>query len=621
MNMEYFAQIGTIVCAGGIFFALILSLAIPPKYTKRVLSWIAVICAVAALIMYGFGYSSLSSSFGINTLHTVADVCHVFVGSNNWEKIAKAYGDSQFWEFISWTVHLLAMTTSASAVIVSLGSQLLKRIRIRLLRRRNINLIFGLNENTLEFGHTLSETKRGAVLFVDKNPTSKSSVSVEQMGALLRTDADALNGTVRFLKSLGLKPGKRKLFVYALDGSYRSNLQYATGLLTALEAKGILPEQLSLTLLGPGNDIDHALQATPEHYGFGSLISINKPELIARILTRNYPPYQSLTFNAEGCATSDFHAVVIGFGQTGQAVLRQLIMNSQFKGSNCRISVFAPDYKKQMGWIWHEYREMLDHYNVSLFPFDGRSRQLYDYLSTHIATVNYIVICTGSEIANLEIGERLQTFLQHRNCNAPILMCSNSGVHCQSAGESITSHNIYTPEILCSDEIDRMAMVLNQSYQRTGNMRQNWITCNYFDRMSSRAAADFCDALLYCAGTTREQALTNWNPQGALLENLAATEHLRWNAFHYCMGFRPMTEQEFQERAAIYLEEKAKDPNTGYRITKDISKRIHACMIPWEALDDYSKKENAITGGHRDYAENDRNNVRDLAKVLHAMKQ
>ena len=44
-------------------------------------------------------------------------------------------------------------------------------------------------------------------------------------------------------------------------------------------------------------------------------------------------------------------------------------------------------------------------------------------------------------------------------------------------------------------------------------------------------------------------------------------------------------------------------------------------MIPWEELDSFSARENAITGGNRDYAENDRSNVRDLAKVLRAMKQ
>ena len=84
------------------------------------------------------------------------------------------------------------------------------------------------------------------------------------------------------------------------------------------------------------------------------------------------------------------------------------------------------------------------------------------------------------------------------------------------------------------------------------------------------------------------------------MENLAASEHLRWNAFHYSMGFRPMKEEEFRERAEQYKAAGKLDPT--YRITKDVNIRIHACMIPWDELDSYSAKENAVTGQTADYA-------------------
>ena len=63
-----------------------------------------------------------------------------------------AYEGKIGWEIFFWIVHLLAMTTTVSAAIVSLGSELLKKIRLRILRKRDVAIIFGLNENTLEFG-------------------------------------------------------------------------------------------------------------------------------------------------------------------------------------------------------------------------------------------------------------------------------------------------------------------------------------------------------------------------------------------------------------------------------------------------------------------------------------
>ena len=165
-------------------------------------------------------------------------------------------------------------------------------------------------------------------------------------------------------------------------------------------------------------------------------------------------------------------------------------------------------------------------------------------------------------------------------------------------------------------KIDRMAMELNHSYCGSGTAQENWRNCDYFSRMSSRASADFAMALLHSAGISIQEALEDWNPQGELLENLAKTEHLRWCAFHYCMGFRPMSREEFDARSQIYRKELADTGSGKIRIGKDLQQRIHACLVPWEELDDLSARENAITGKSTDYKEMDRNNVRAIPAIL-----
>lgn len=624
MDNPIYAQI--ILASAALFLAIIVSLAVPPRHSKKVLGTIATVTVIIALGMYGYGYAYQFLHGGGNTtrftsiLRTVFDASRIFAGSENWSDISAAYeGLSRGWEVLFWVVHLTAMLTSASAVIVLLGSRLLKRLRILLFRMRDITLIYGLNEDSLEFGRILSEAGEDAILFIDRSGQTKGHDAVDRMGALVRSDPDALGGSVRFLRSIGLRKGKRHVRVYALDGSMRSNKQFAQSLLSSLQARNISPEQTSLTILSLDEETDNALQAFSGRYGYGSVLSVNEPNMVARILIRNYPPCRTLSFDENGRATQDFHGVIVGFGQIGQAVLRQIVMNSQFQGSTCRITVFDPDYEKRMGWLSHECREMLKYYNVEMHPYDGRSSRLYDYLEANADSINYVAICAGSESSNVEIAERMQLYLHRRDCCAPILMCSSQGVSRLSEDEQIISHRIYVPQILSSDQLDAMAMVLNQSYQQTGDMVENWRKCGYFDRMSSRAAADFYDALLYCAGVTQEEAVAHWDPSGELLENLAASEHLRWNAFHYCMGFRPMTDAEFLDRAGQYRTRHSEDPD--FRITKDVTKRIHACMIPWEELDAYSARENAVTGQNEDYAEKDRRNVRDLAKVLRAMKQ
>ena len=42
----------------------------------------------------------------------------------------------------------------------------------------------------------------------------------------------------------------------------------------------------------------------------------------------------------------------------------------------------------------------------------------------------------------------------------------------------------------------------------------------------------------------------------------------------------------------------------------------HACLIPWEALDGLSRRENEVTGGSVDYKAMDRNNVLAVPDIL-----
>ena len=87
------------------------------------------------------------------------------------------------------------------------------------------------------------------------------------------------------------------------------------------------------------------------------------------------------------------------------------------------------------------------------------------------------------------------------------------------------------------------------------------------------------------------------------------------------MGFRAMRREEFEERAAIFRREHDETGSGKIRISKDLNQRIHACLIPWEELDELSARENAVTGKNTDYKEADRKNVRAIPGVLRAMEE
>ena len=161
-------------------------------------------------------------------------------------------------------------------------------------------------------------------------------------------------------------------------------------------------------------------------------------------------------------------------------------------------------------------------------------------------------------------------------------------------------------------------MLVNSQYQHDDGRTplQHWLCCDYFSRMSCRATADFLPAMLKMAGKTREQILeSGWELTPEQKENLSRTEHLRWCAFHYCMGFAPMTEEEYQARTREYCRQIAAGEKP-LRIGKNMVNRTHACLISWEELDGLSAAETCITGKAVDYKAMDTENVMLIPELL-----
>ena len=122
---------------------------------------------------------------------------------------------------------------------------------------------------------------------------------------------------------------------------------------------------------------------------------------------------------------------------------------------------------------------------------------------------------------------------------------------------------------------------------------------------------DFFPAFLKAANVSRADVLAGkWPPAPQVLENLSRAEHLRWCAFYLAMGYTPMSDEEFSRRCEMFRK------GTLKRISKNTEGLTHACLVPWEALDALSERENAVTGGSVDYKALDTNNVLAIPDIL-----
>lgn len=612
--------ITVILFTAAIFFAMIINLASKSKLSSNVMGVAIGIAVVGGLLIYGYGYALQEANPLLAVLEAVIAVCRMFVGVNNFSVVS---GTPLFSRVpmiaLFWLVHLLALYATASAAITTIGARAVKRLRLYLLRRGDLAIIFGCNNDSLAFASGLAEQDRKkSIVFVDDAPAAPADSILDTIGSLLRSDGDAVHPNGKFLRSIGIGAGStRKIALYALKPDWELNLRYASDLRDALQEAGVRPSGTWLTIRGADDETGGALQNQGDRYGYGNVLSFRESELAARLLMQKYPPCDSISFREDGTAAEDFDALVVGFGQTGQAVLKHLIMNGQFEGSEFHAAVFASDYRFAGGLFGLEARAMLD--GVDFYESDGRSAEMIDYLLANKDRLRYIVAATGSDRINNEIMDEFRHLLKRVGCGASLYTCSRTGIKCYNTDGSLPElHKIFVPELLAESSVDRMAMALNHIYNLDAGRtaEEDWALCDPFSRLSSRASADYIPALLSASHKTAEWVRENdWKPEGELLQNLAKSEHRRWCAFHLANGFRPMTDEEFDARAAAWRE-KAAAGDTSFRILKDMEHRVHGCLVTWEELDALSAKENAVTGGTRDYKQADVDNVENMHLVL-----
>lgn len=593
---------------------LVLSIA-KPKLAKGITAVFLTMAAVGGVAVYGYGYLMVCDNVILAVLQAVPAVVEMFVGGNQFSDISSAPLLQGGWaQTLFWLIHCYAVYTTISAVAVSVGTTLLRKVRLRLLHWSRLCLICGADENTVALGGELQSGGYGIPVFVDNREDPVLKGRIGECGGILRTDRQALGAGAGFLKSLGCHKKDRQITLYALGGNASENMAYAEALLSSLRQLGVAPEQTRLVIAAQEDLAVERMQVAAGRYGYGYVTAFQAPQLAARLLTRECPPCRCISFDEEGKATEDFEALIIGFGQMGQAVLRQLVMSGQFEGSTFHANVFAPDCQSVDGRIGSQFGGIFDAYSITLSPYDGRSRELYRYVQSRGQKLKYVAICTGNEKRNYELAEDLTAYFRRLRICVPVYLCSDSGVGiCDENGIVHRHLSVYQPELLSNYSLDTMAMLLNHRYQQPTDKTplQAWMECDYFSRQSCRAAADFVPAMLHMVGKTRRQVLEEgWLDTPAQLENLSKTEHLRWCAFHYCMGFRAMDDQTFHSRTLAY------EQDASVRIGKDMHNYLHACLVDWDALDALSEKEAAITGKNVDYKEMDRDNVLAIPQLL-----
>ena len=601
-----------------LLLALLLNLALKPSFSAKLNTAALAIAVLGGLVFYSVGFAEATGNLIISVVRTPYAVLRMFLGLNDLPTIEHTRLLSTNAGLVCfWVLHMLAFYSITSAVMTTLGAELLRTLRFFLSQRGDLTLIYGISPDSIALGKECLQGK-AAVVFLAEKADGSVIQDLNNQGMAAVAGLSAVQSEKRFLRKLHLK--RRKITVYAMDGDEDRNLYYALRLRDALKELGIPAENTQISLPGEEEIIAAMLQTSEQQYGFG-YVNVYKPEVLtARALIRTCPPWDFVSFGPDGRAKEDFSCVVIGFGRHGQAVLQQLVMNGQFAGSHFRAAVFSSHYDSEHGYLLCDSPGLLENYDITGVTADARSLEFYRFVENHLSTLKLIAVCTGDDAMNSEISDRLMLFLRHRRAEQIcVVQCGDNAVRYQKEiGSPIIRTDIHTRAFLSAEDADRGAIILNASYDPSPRSDwEKWVSCDSFSKMSSRASADFFPAFLRAASVSRETVLSEgWNLTDEQKENLGETEHLRWCAFHYAMGYTAMGPEQFEKNARKWAQCQKEGVPCPVKISKDARARLHACLVPWEDLDSLSARENELTGRNTDYRQMDINNVLAVPKLL-----
>lgn len=610
-------SVTVVILSTALLLAMVLNLALKPSFSARLTTICMIIAFAGGVFIYGVGFAESTGDIGLSMIRTPFCVIKMFVGINDYGSIeGTSPVGTPFRIVLFWIIHLLAFYSMASAAMFTLGEEALRYLRMILSAKGDLTLIYGINERSIKLGEECRKAGAGSVVFIAENADHDAVTDLNNMGMSVISGPSAVSSDKSVMRRL--RASHRSINVFAMDAEDK-DLFYALGLKDALRENDVSPEKTAITLPGAEDIITSMLQVSADQYGYGYVNVYDSAMLSARALIKVCPPWELVRFSSDGRAQEDFDCAIVGFGRHGQAVLKQLMMNGQFAGSTFHTAVFSPNFENEAGYMKAECASMFENYDIRSFNADGRSIEFYNYVDNRINTLKLIAVCTGNEESDREISDNLMMYLKRRNAeHICVVRCGKDGVRYQeTVGSPIITADIYSLEFLSAQKADRDAIIINSTYDDSDRTDwEKWVACDSFSKMSSRASADFIPAFICAAGLTADEVMEgNWPPDANVLEALGETEHLRWNAFHYVMGYAPMSYEVFDQRADEYRECIAKGM-PGIRLSKDSENRTHACLIPWDELDGLSEKESIITGRKVDYKQYDINNVLIIPEIL-----
>ncbi len=585
------------------------------------------ITAAMGFTVYFIGYLNLDTHGIIaNVLLALFSTVEMVVMKADLGGVAECCQKSEIYMVFFEVAHSLAVLLVATTALSIWGKKLITRMTLRSYRTRRSYIFFDVNEESMTLAEDLLKNgSKRVVVFVNEDESKTDEI--EKLKAYYVNPAKSRNEIGGKSLLTNIISSNSDLFYISTDESH--NINRALNMLALLKK---LPEDklqkatknIDMHIRIGSEDMQQIFEEARKLQGVNINFSVfNEAEIISTQFIREYPPVKYIKPDTEkAAATTDYEVMVIGFGKRGRAILRKTIEFGQFVGSTYRATVVDMAIKQKIGSFNANYPALSKEYNIVAVEDYASSDTFFELLRERSATLKQIVISLKNDTENMKRAiEIYNTLASLGRTDIDIIVVTRSvegydymhksdnfgSIHCVGR-----TADIYTEAIIVNDSLFAQAKRVHSYYDNKKHCKKQvaWRNLSSLKQQSNVSVSEHIPTKMALMGLSEEglhKFKTNEEYKGFVsgnterYDNLARTEHLRWNAFHYARGW-----QQWQ-----LCPENGAGKSSG-----DENRKLHICLVEWDALAPLDTHQGQAVGTYQGYDYDNSDNIWETLNIL-----
>lgn len=521
-------------------------------------------------------------------------------------------GEISLFRMIYGLVLLLAVYSLAVAVLSLLGGKILSRIRIQFFyrfgSRHRIYMIYGFQPAMKYFVQDIRKSHPGSMILIffqkeleEENPNLlKEMMSLGCVRGSTEEQPQALKDFA--IPKRGIKD---QIFFFSAFLETEKNLETITSLCDCLrkEKRGNLPIHIyglvSYETCGEAA-LDQNFDGFSVHWTDVHWLSVRQV-LSVHPLTDSIPA----EFFEDGCLHQKIEIAVLGFSPEALCLYRSLLEEIQFKGVSFRLVLVGEGISEKTAAFRYMNPGIYEVSQIECADVSLGGPEFFEWLRERAEGICRFYCMDDREEVNVRLQKILGTACLTGE-NPEVYVFTRSHPPLWAGKEAVyfgMYEEIFTEEMMIHEKLDRMAAAVHMYYQiyygaSEEQARESWHSAKIFEKESSRSLALHLPSKLYSMGYRMEEGgdtsgFSQYLKQHeTLVKNLAFGEHLRWETFFFARGW------------TAFGAELPDGKN------KDLERKRHACLVPWEELKKVGEKYQV------DYQYLDEHFIRNMDKIV-----